>query len=222
MYTQTDKNLRAAVFEALEAEPRIDAGRIGIALEDGVVTLTGTLGSFTEKWAAENAVKTVKGVRGIANELRVDLPAMHAHDDTDIAQTIVDMIRWSNETAQEIQVEVQKGSVTLRGTVEWPYQRRDLLDIVRHISGVRAIHDEIRVLPHPIDPVSLRHKIASRFQRLAALAAKNVAVEAAPDGIVTLSGTVSSLAERDEAESAAYSVPGTTEVRNDLWIEEDV
>lgn len=218
MTSYLDHSLHEAVLDALEADPRVDAGKIAVAVESGVATLSGTLGSFTEKWAAESAVKSVRGVRGLANELRVELPGMHVRDDADIAKTIVQVLRWSASLPETIQVEVHNGYVTLRGEVDWPYQRLDALDVVRRLEGVRGVNDDMTVKPSPIDPVQLRRAIESRFQRAAALDAKNVSVAVKPFGIVELSGNVGSLAEFDEAESAAYSVAGTTEVRNELLI----
>lgn len=220
-YTSTDKTLRADVLEALDAEPRIDSGKIGVAVEEGVVALSGTLGSFTEKWAAEGAVKAVKGVRGIANELRVDLPGMHVRDDADIAKTIVEVLRWSETLPQTIQVEVHGGHVTLHGTVDWPYQRKDAIDAIRRLAGVRGIDDDIAIAKREVDPAELRRKIAARFQRLAAFDAKSVRIDVKPGGVVRLSGNVASLAESDEAESAAYAIAGTTDVRNELCVSED-
>jgi osmotically-inducible protein OsmY len=221
MIVDTDRSLHQRVLDALEAEPRVEAGKIGVAVEGGVVTLSGTLGSFTEKWAAEAAVKSVKGVRGIANELRVELAGMHVRDDADIAKTVVEVLRWSSGLPQGIQPEVHGGYVTLHGQVDWPYQREDAIDIVRRLSGVRGVYDDMTVKPYSIDPMELRRSIESRFQRLAAFDAKNVAIDVKDGGLVKLSGTVASLAEFDEAESAAYSVPGTSEVRNEIRISDE-
>ncbi len=221
LYTDTDKTLREAVFSALDDEPRLDAGKVGIAVEDGVVTLSGTLPTFTEKWAAEESVKNVKGVRGIANELRVELAGMHVRDDADIAKTIVEVLRWNDTLPSTIQAEVHDGNVTLHGEVEWAYQRQDALDAVRNVVGVRNMRLDISIQPREVDAVELRRKIASRFQRLAALDTKNVNVKVDRGGVVTLSGIVSSLAESDEAESAAFSIRGTTLVCNELRVSDE-
>lgn len=220
-YTDTDEALHRAVVQAIADEPRIDSGKVGVAVESGVVTLSGTMRSFTEKWAAEAAVKGVPGVRGLANELRVELPGMHVRDDADIAKTIVEVLRWSDSLPQTIQVEVHRGYVTLSGEVEWPYERQDALDAVRRLSGVVGVYNDIRVKEHAVDPAELRKSIAARFQRLAAFDAKGVTIDVLPGGLVKLGGTVASLAEADEAESAAYAVPGTVEVRNEIRISDE-
>ncbi len=212
-----DHSLHEAVLDALEAEPRVDAGKVAVAVESGVATLSGTLRSFTEKWAAESAVKSVKGIRGLANELRVELPGMHIRDDADVAKTIVQVLRWGG-LPETVQAEVHDGYVTLQGEVDWPYQRNDARDMARRLEGVRGVYDNMTVKPIPVDPVQLRRAIESRFQRVAAFDAKNVRVAVKPFGVVELSGNVGSLAEFDEAESAAYSVAGTTEVHNELLI----
>ncbi|HEY9085864.1 MAG TPA: BON domain-containing protein [Candidatus Tyrphobacter sp.] len=221
MITNTDRDLHDAVLDALEAEPRVEAGKIGIAVENGVVTLSGTLQSFTEKWAAEAAVKRVKGVCGIANELRVDLAGMHQRDDADIAKSAVDVLRWSAGLPQTIQAEVHDGYVTLHGQVDWAYQREDAIDAIRRLTGVRGIYDDISLKPYAVSPKELLRLIEARFQRLASFDAKGVAVEVDDDGSVTLSGSVHSLAERDEAESAAYSIPGTVGVVNDVIVNDE-
>ena len=218
IYTDTDRALRQAVLEALDAEPRVDAGKVSTAVEEGVVTLSGTLSSFTEKWAAEDAVKATKGVRGIANELRVDLPGMHVRNDADIAKTIVEVLRWSETLPQTIQAEVHAGFVTLHGKVDWPYQRTDAIDAVRRLVGVRGVYEDITVSPKTVDPAELRRTIEARFARLAAFDAKNVSIHVGLGGVVKLTGNVASLAESDEAESAAYAIAGTTEVRNEIRI----
>lgn len=221
MVIDTDRSLHQSVLAAIEAEPRVEAGKVGVAVEGGVVTLSGTLGSFTEKWAAESAVKSVKGVRGIANELRVELAGMHVRDDVDIAKTIAEVLRWSSGLPTSIQPEVRGGYVTLHGQVDWPYQRQDAVDAVRRLSGVRGVYDNMTVKPYTVDPKELRRSIEGRFQRLAAFDAKNVAIDVKDGGLVRLSGTVASLAEFDEAESAAYAVPGTSEVRNEIRISDE-
>ncbi len=218
MTIDTNRSLHAAVLDALEAEPRVEAGKVAIAVENGVVTLSGTLQSFTEKWAAEAAVKRIKGVCGLANELRVDLPGMHGRDDADIAKTVVDVLRWSAGLPQTIQAEVHDGYVTLHGQVDWAYQREDAIDAIRRLTGVRGIYDDMSLKPYAVTPKDLHRLIESRFQRLASFDAKRVVIEVDSEGSVALSGAVHSLAERDEAESAAYSIPGTIGVVNDIAI----
>lgn len=221
IYADTDRSLHELVLDALGSDSRIAAGKVGVAVDRGVVTLIGTLSSFTEKWAAEDAVKAIRGVRGIANELRVDLPGMHVRDDADVAKAVVTVLRWSASVPQTLQVEVHDGLVTLSGEVEWPYQRRDAIAIVRRIAGVRGVYDSMTVAEHQVDPEELHRRISSRFARLAAFDARNVKVDVAPGGVVRLSGVVASLSEADEAESAAYTVAGTTEVRNEIRIAEE-
>jgi osmotically-inducible protein OsmY len=221
VYTDTDRGMHDAVLDALRDEPRIDAGKVSVAVEGGVVTLSGTLGSFTEKWAAENAVRGVRGVRGIANELRVDLPGMHVRDDADIAKTVVEVLQWSDALPKTIVAEVHDGYVTLHGTVDWAYQRQDAMVMARRIAGVKGVYSDIAVKPKDVDPAELRRNIASRFQRLAAFDAKGVEIDVRAGGFVKLTGSVASLAECDEAESAAYAAAGTTEVRNELRVADD-
>lgn len=216
MLTMNDKELHGEILEALDLEPKVMPGEIGIAVEFGVATLTGTVHSFAEKWAAEDAVKRVKGVRGIANELNVDLPGMHRYNDTDIAQTAVNMLEWDVLLPKGIQVSVQNGNVALSGTVAHHYQKREAEAAIGRLAGVRSVTNDIHV-HSGVQPQEVRQKIEARFQRAASFDAKHVAVSA-EEGNVTLTGQLRSLAERDEALSAAWAVPGVHNVVDKLTI----
>lgn len=216
MLTINDKALHAEIVEALDREPKVTSGDIGIAVEFGVVTMTGTVHSFAEKWAAEDAVKRVKGVRGIANEINVDLPGMHRYDDTDIAQSAVSILEWDVLLPTSVQVTVQKGHVTLSGTVSHHYQKREAAAAIGRLGGVRSVTNDINV-QSGVEPQDVQKKIEASFQRAASFDAHRITVTA-QDGNVILDGAVRSLAERDEALSAAWAVPGVHNVVDKLSV----
>lgn len=137
--SRTDADLHRQVLAELEFDPAIDAGKIGVAAENGVVTLTGTVGSFAEKWAAEKATKRVRGVHALANEIVVELAGTHQMNDTDIAASAANVIAWDPSIPKSIQVDVSGGHVTLTGIVDWQYQRELVEKHVRHIGGVSGI-----------------------------------------------------------------------------------
>jgi|SRR5579862_1754047 len=156
MLATSDNELHRIVLDELAREPRVRAGRIAIAVEEGVVTLSGTVHNFAERWAAEDAVKRIEGVRGVADALRVELPGMHRIDDADIAKTAVELLKWFDGFPASIQIQVEEGCVTLTGSVDWPYQRDEALDAVRKIPGVRDVYNAIVVNGPPAFEESVR------------------------------------------------------------------
>lgn len=210
----TNELLRDDILAELDADPRVDATRIGVAVEDGVVTLTGTVPYFPHKWSAEQAAKRVNGVVAVVQELTVDLPAMHMRNDGDIAHAIADALTWNISVPDTVQATVHNGYVTLSGVVDWNYEREEAESVTRRIAGVRGINNTIGLRPS-VPPKDIRNKIRSIFQRDAQIDANHVIVETA-GGEVTLTGTVHSLFERDEAARAAWLVKGVTEVENQL------
>lgn len=153
MLTISDKSLHEQLLDELALDPRINAGDIGVAVEFGVLTLTGTVHSFMEKWAIEDAAKRIKGVRAIANEIIVELPETHVVDDTDIAQSIASMIGWDAMLPKSILPNVDHGNVTLTGTVAFDFQRREAEAAVRRLRGVRSVANRIAIgPPYPRKP----------------------------------------------------------------------
>jgi osmotically-inducible protein OsmY len=213
---KSDSELRRDVERELEWEPSIDERQIGVAVADGIVTLTGEVSSFIEKWNAERAVERVSGVRGIANELEVKSAAQRS--DTDIARSAADALKWNVMVpAERVTVKVKNGWVTLSGEVTWDYQRRAADRAVRTLPGVRGVSNLITIKPR-VEASDLKHKIEETFKREAALDAERIHVQV-NGGEVTLTGTVQSWVERREAEKAAWAAPGVTIVRNLITVE---
>ena len=214
---KTAAELKTDVMDELMFEPSIEETGIGVAVNDGVVTLSGHVKSFAEKMAAERAAKRVDGVQGVANDLKVELWPGFRHDDTDIAQAAVHALRWNTWLpANSVTVTVKEGWVTLEGSMPWQFQKQEAMMAVQHLQGVKGVTNQIVVKPS-LQASEVERKIQSAFQRAATLDARKVHVETA-GSVAILRGTVRSWAEHEDAERAAWSVPGVTAVRNDLEI----
>ena len=215
---KTDSQLHKDVLDALTFEPSLDAANIGIAVKDGVVTLTGEVASHAERWTAERVAKRVAGVRGFVEDIQVNLPEKHQRTDTQIAQAVLSTLKWDiNVPHEALQVKVEEGWVTLTGSVDWQYQKNHAESAARFLTGVRGVTNIIQVKPH-IMPKDVQAKIEQAFDRQTYIDASRIWVEVS-GGKVTLRGNVASYAERDEAEEAAWSAAGVTEVKNEIMVE---
>ena len=213
----TDKDLKTQVQNALDWEPSIDATDIGVAADLGVVTLRGTVRSFAEKATAERVALRVFGVKAVANDLSVHLPASFERTDTEIAQAAVNALKWNSILpADRISVAVTDGWITLKGDVEWQYQRDAAARSVRDLFGVKGVTNALGIRPR-VTPGDVRDRIEAAFKRSAEVDARRINVNAA-DGKVILSGTVHTYAERREAERAAWAAPGVVHVDDRLAV----
>jgi osmotically-inducible protein OsmY len=214
---KSDDEIKKDVEDELRWDPDIDSTDIAVAVKNGVVTLTGFVPSYAQKFQAESDVKRVAGVVGVANDIEVRVPAFDQRPDPEIARDAVDALKNKLPfSSQNIKVMVHDGWITLEGDVEWNYQRERAEDAVRWIKGVKGVVNSISVKPK-VTPIEIKHKIEEAFKRSAEVDADQIQVET-HDGEVVLKGTVHSWFEREEAERAAWSAPGVKKVEDRITI----
>jgi osmotically-inducible protein OsmY len=212
-----DAALKGEILEELEWEPGIKAARIGVGVRDGVVTLSGEVDSYHEKVEAERATLRVAGVKGIANELEIQLPGASQRTDADIARAAVNGLEWNSSIPSErIKVVVKNGWVTLEGDVDWGYQRTAAEEAVRRLTGVVGVSNHVTVKARPT-PAGIKTRIEEAFKRSAEVDAGRIRAEVTGSAVI-LRGTVRSWAEKQEAERVAWASPGVGTVQNKLVI----
>jgi osmotically-inducible protein OsmY len=211
-----DEKLKQAVLDELNWEPSINEAHIGVSAKSGVITLMGHVETYSEKCAAEKAVRRVKDVKAVVEEIKVQLPFSIKHGDEDIAAAAAYRLKWDSAVADDsVKVRVEKGWVTLTGEVDWYYQQEAAVNDVRGLWGVVGVSNEITIRPKP-NTTKIREDIMVALNRSwFDPATINVT---AHDGKVKLTGNVVSWHERDQAGSTAWAAPGTTSVENDIAI----
>ena len=215
---KSDYQIQKDVMEELKWQAFLKASEIGVAVKNGVVTLSGNVDSYSKKLAAENAAKKIAGVKAVAEDIEVGISPIYRRTDAEIAEAVLDALKWHTAVQEEkIKIKVEDGNVKLEGEVEWEYQRAMAKTAIENLAGVRFVINLITVKPK-ISPTDIQEKIIAAFHRSATVDSSKIRAEV--EGTkVTLRGTVRSIAEKEDAENAAWFAPGVMSVVNKIEIE---
>jgi len=212
-----DAKLQQDVMNELNWDPSIHAEEIGVAVKDGVVTLSGMVRTYAEKLVAEKAAKRVRGVKAVAEDIEVKVTTSMKRNDTEIAKAAVDAQAWDVEVPHErIQLKVEDGWITLEGSVDWEFQRSAAARAVSNLLGVRGVTNLI-TLKRRLETTEIKRRLADAFKRNAELEAQSIQVDAS-DGRVVLRGKVHSWQQHDEATRVIWSAPGVMDVEDHLVV----
>jgi osmotically-inducible protein OsmY len=215
---KTDENIRIDVENELRWDPSVDEKGILTKVENGVVSLQGSVPHFSDRWTAEQVTKRVAGVRAIANDIEVKIPNSGERSDSEIAAAAVNALKWHFVLeSSDIQAVVKHGWITLSGHVSYGYQRTVAESAVRYLLGVKGVINDIEVRPE-VKAKDVKQKIQSAFQRQATLDAKDIKVNVDESSVV-LQGTVHSWREKDDAAIAAWAAPGVSKVENKIQVQ---
>jgi len=211
---KSDNQLKQDIETELRWDPKVNAAEIGVTVNEGVVSLLGTVDTYAEKWAAEDATKRVSGVRTVAQDLTVKILANHKHNDSEIAAAVQSALNWNVYVPKTVSARVSAGIVTLQGQVIWNYQRDAAERAVRYLTGVVSVYNAITMKPE-VSAAQVKEKVVAALQRQATTDAKSIEVDAS-GGRVTLTGHASSWQSIADAANAAWAAPGVTEVVDHL------
>jgi osmotically-inducible protein OsmY len=210
--------LRQDVLNELQFEPSVNAAHIGVAVEAGVITLSGHVGSYAEKLTAVAAARHVRGVKAIADEIEVRYASDKKTSDDEIAKRAVDILGWDTMVPSgSIQVMVRDGWITLSGSANWFYQKKEAEDDVKKLSGVRGVINNIEIRPHA-KADDVKRKIEDALKRHAEVEAKAIRVTVRDDDRVLLEGNVDNWNERYAIENAAWSAAGVSSVEDRITV----
>ncbi len=214
---RTDTEIQKDVMEELKWQPSIKSSEIGVAVKNGVVTLSGMVDTYAEKKTAEKAALKVAGVKGIAEDIEIKLSYHDQKTDAELAQAVVNGLKWNVLVPNDkIKIKVENAWVTAEGVVEWAYEQNAVRDAISGIVGVKGISNLVKLAPR-VDPADVKKKISAAFGRSATIDANRIHIENIGSKVI-LTGKVRSYAERQEAEQVAWNAPGVTAVENNLEV----
>jgi osmotically-inducible protein OsmY len=212
-----DKEIRQNIIDELDFEPIVDAANIGVAVNNGVATLSGHVPSYLQKVAAERAVWRVKGVTGLAQEITVRLTPDGKWSDEEIAERALRLLSWSTLIPKDaVRVKVTDGWITLSGQVDWNFQRQAAESEVHKLSGVTGITNDIKLVPE-VEASDIRSRITDALKRHAEVEAARIHIEVHGDK-VAISGEVDDWSERQAVKRAVWSTSGVRSVEDNLRI----
>lgn len=215
---KTDIQIQEDVMEQIRWEPFLQASEIGVAVHHGIVTLSGHVDSYAKKLTAENAVKKIAGVKAIAEDIQIGVSPAFNKSDTEIAEAVLSALKWHSAVQEEkIKIKVENGVVRLEGEVEWDYQRINAGSAIEYLTGVRSVINLITVKP-TITAEGIEQKISAAFHRSATIDSGRIAAEVSGNKVI-LHGKVRTIAEKEDAEAAAWSAPGVRDVLCKLEVE---
>ena len=216
---KSDNQIQKDVMEQLKWEPFLNFSEIGVAVKNGIATLSGQVDSYTKKLAAENAAKKIAGVKAIAEDIQIGVSPAYNKTDTEIAEAVLNALKWHAAVQEEkITIKVENGNVKLEGEVEWEYQRNNVTTAIENLTGVCSVFNLIRVKPK-FTASDIEQKISAAYHRSATIDAGKITADVMGSR-VTLRGNVRSFTEKEDAESAAWNAPGVISVDSKIEIEE--
>jgi osmotically-inducible protein OsmY len=213
---KTDLQLKRDIEEELRWDPKINEAQIAVGVDEGVVTLRGTVDAYPGKWAAEAACKRVRGVRTVDERLGVKLAVVHERHDSEVADTVRSALRWDVLVPDQVTASVKNGVVTLEGLVTWNFQRAAAQRAVGHLAGVTGVENQIALHVMPTAEI-VRDEVEAALHRQAKTDTKSITIDVS-GGKVTLSGYASSWQAIEDAREAAWGAPGVTEVVDHVQI----
>ena len=218
---KNNAELQKDVQDAIKWEPLLNAAEIGVTVKDGVVTLTGTVDSYSKKTEAENAAKNVAGVKAVVEKIEIKFSDSWAKkDDNQIATGIVNALKWNWQVpVDKVKVKVEKGWVTLEGELQWNYQKDAAKDVVKNLLGVQGVSNNITIKSDTLDQVE-KKDIENALKRNWSINDKDIKVKVS-NHKVTLTGSVNSWYDKDEAARIAWNAPGVWNVDNELVVDYD-
>ena len=214
---KTDSQIQKDVSQALAWDPSITHELIGVAVSEGILTLTGSVPSYFEKSEAETVAQRVGGVKAVVEKIEVRLNNAHLRDDQDIAKAILSQFKWSFSVPDSVKVSVEKGWVEISGEVDWEFQRSAAKNCIKDLLGVKGVLNNITIKAKNVQPETIKQRIEDALNSEAKREAGKIQV-GVNGGIVTLTGEVHSLAEKNNAKWAAWGAAGVTTVENNLRV----